>query len=240
VAINKGHPKPLKRRVETRPELRTFLVFCEGDRTEPDYLNGLKNLPEVRRHAAVRIEIDTGHGVPLTLVRLAVDRKTRDNLKRSSAVDEYWCAFDVEWPKNHPNLDQAVKLAHRHDIHLAISNPCFEIWLLLHFKNRTRWTDTDKADAESRKLDGRAGKRIDASVYLPNRATAARRAAVLAAMHEKNENRFPHDNPSSTMFALLDALGAEARGEEQANETPPASPARRRTAGTHQRGRASM
>jgi hypothetical protein len=51
MAIKKGRPKPLKRRVETRPELRTFLVFCEGDKTEPDYLNGLKRLPEVRHNA---------------------------------------------------------------------------------------------------------------------------------------------------------------------------------------------
>src|SRR5262245_56638354 len=126
MTIRRGQPKPLKRRVETRPERRTFLVFCEGDRTEPDYLNGLKSLPEIRRDAAVRLEIDTNHGVPLTLVKTAVDRKNRDSQTIVSAVDEYWCVFDVEWPMNHPNLDQAVKLAHQNGIRLAISNPCFE------------------------------------------------------------------------------------------------------------------
>jgi hypothetical protein len=195
VAIKRGQPKPLKRRVETRPELHTFLVFCEGDKTEPDYLNGLKRLPEVRHNAAIRIEIDTDHGVPLTLVQLAVDRRTRDDQERSSAVDEYRCVFDVEWPMNHPNLDQAVTLARRHDINLAISNPCFEIWLLPHFKDHTKWTDTDTAEAESKKRDGRVGKRIDASVYLPKRAAAARRAAALATMHEKNRNPLPTRQP---------------------------------------------
>jgi hypothetical protein len=225
VAIRRGHPRPLKRQVETRPELRTFLVFCEGDKIEPDYLKGLKSLPEVRRNAAVSIEIDTDHGVPLRLVKLAADRKIRDAQRGSSVVDEYWCVFDVEWPENHPDLDQTVNLARKNDIRLAISNPCFEIWLLLHFEYYTRWTDTNAAERASRRLDGRTGKRIDASVYLPHRAVAVRHAAKLAALHEKNGTRFPHDNPSSTMFAFLDALGPEARGDQRADENSPRHPA---------------
>ncbi len=215
MAIRRGQQKPLRRRAGTRPELRTLLVFCEGDKTEPDYLNGLRRLPEVRRNAAVKIEIDTDHGVPLTLVKLAAERKKRNDQVGSGAVDEYWCVFDVEWPRNHPDLDQAVRLARQNDIKLAISNPCFEIWLLLHFKDHTRWTDTATAESESKKHDGRTGKRIDASVYLPKRAAAARRTAALATMHKKNNKRTPHDNPSSTMFALLNALGQEARGDER-------------------------
>jgi hypothetical protein len=58
----------------------------------------------------IDIEIDPAHGVPLTLVERAIERSTDDE------VDQCWCVFDVEWPRHHPNLPQAVELARRHGI----------------------------------------------------------------------------------------------------------------------------
>lgn len=34
--------KPLKRKVATRKPKKTLLIFCEGQRTEPEYLEALK------------------------------------------------------------------------------------------------------------------------------------------------------------------------------------------------------
>ncbi len=82
-------------------------MFCEGARTEPEYIKALKQEPEVRARASVRIGKDTiGIAPPLTLVRAAV--KAIDRAEEEKAeIDEVWCLFDVEWPHNHP------KLAHR-------------------------------------------------------------------------------------------------------------------------------
>ncbi|WP_235433786.1 RloB family protein [Protofrankia sp. BMG5.30] len=162
----------------------------------------MKKLPEVARRTSVRIEIDAGQGVPLTLVRRAVERK------KDPEVDECWCVFDVEWPKNHPNLTEAVDLARAHDIGLAVSNPCFELWLILHHQDYNRSADTAAVERKSRLLDGRPGKSIDAELYIPRRKDAARRALALATRHEKNGTVFPRDNPSSSMPALLTALEA--------------------------------
>ena len=175
-------------------------MFCEGVVSEPDYINGLKRLPEVRDNTAITVEIDPEQGVPLTLVTRAVDRKSDDE------VDECWCVFDVEWPINHPNLDEAVQLANAHGIRLAVSNPCFELWLILHFEDQTAFLDTSAAESRSRRLDGRTGKRMDPAHYLEHRRTAARRAALLGERHERNRTSFPQDNPSSTMGDLLAAI----------------------------------
>ncbi|MDN5854008.1 MAG: RloB family protein, partial [Actinomycetia bacterium] len=83
-------------------------------------------MPEIRANTAISIEIDPEAGAPLTLVERAVERS------RDDEIDECWCVYDVEWPRNHPNLAQAWRLADRHGIRLAVSNPCFEIWLALH------------------------------------------------------------------------------------------------------------
>ncbi|MGE3284940.1 MAG: RloB family protein [Pseudonocardia sp.] len=175
-------------------------MSCEAKETEPGYVNGLKALPEVHRHAAIRIEIDPGDGKPLPLVRRAVDRVGDDE------IDEIWCLFDVESPQPHPNLEQAVRLARRHGIRLAISNPCFELWLILHQEECTAYRTTAAAERRSRRLDGRTGKRIDAAIYLPHRHRAAARARTLTARHLGDGTAFPDDNRSSGMPDFLDAV----------------------------------
>jgi hypothetical protein len=46
-------------------------------------------------------------------------------------ADEVWCVFDVD---EHPKLAEARDQANANGIQLAVSNPCFELWLLLHFQ----------------------------------------------------------------------------------------------------------
>jgi hypothetical protein len=69
--------KDLRRRVATKLERKTIVVFCEGAASEPDYLNALKRLPAVRENTAISVEIDPRHGVPLTLVQQAVETQRR-------------------------------------------------------------------------------------------------------------------------------------------------------------------
>ncbi|GAA2891788.1 hypothetical protein Acy02nite_14840 [Actinoplanes cyaneus] len=177
-----------------------MLVFCEGANSEPDYVTGLKRLPHVLRNTALNIEIHPEHGTPMTLVRMAAERR------KDPEVDECWCLFDVEWPKHHPNLSEAVDLAKRAGVRLAISNPCFELWLILHHRDHTQFVDTGSAESESRRLDGRKGKTIDAARYVPLRQAAARRAELLERRHTKDGTRFPDDNPSSGMHLFLNAI----------------------------------
>ncbi|GAA1700025.1 hypothetical protein GCM10009745_53400 [Kribbella yunnanensis] len=177
------------------------MIFCEGEASEPDYLNALKRLPEVRNNTAISLEIDPTSGVPLTLVQAAVARMRKD-----VEVDEYWCVFDVEWPQHHPHLDRTLQIAAGNDINVAVSNPCFELWLILHHQDHGAFLDNRAAESLSRRLDGRTGKRIDASMYLPQRAEASKRAADLAGRHDQNGALFPDDNPSSSMYKLLKAI----------------------------------
>ncbi|MGH3866009.1 MAG: RloB family protein [Pseudonocardiaceae bacterium] len=194
--------KNLKRKTANRPERKTVVIFCEGKASEPDYINGLKRLPNVHSNTSISIEVDPHQGVPMTLVRLAIDRAVDDE------VDECWCVFDVESPKEHPNLKQAIQLARDKNIRLAISNPCFELWLILHFEDRTAFLDTDEAERRSRELDGRSGKNINADQYMPHRHAAAQRASSLSCRHKRNQTMFPRDNPSSAMSDLLTAISA--------------------------------
>ena len=188
-------------------------MFCEGKVTEPDYVNGLRRLPEISSENSLKIEISPEHAVPLKLVEMAVERS------RDEEVDECWCIFDVEWPKKHPNLEDAVAMAKENKIKLAISNPCFELWLLLHFADHNACVSNRDMERMSQKYDGRRGKAIDAAVYMPRRHEAARRARRLQARHERDGKGFPDNNPSSGMFEFLEALETP-RGDKSRHQGP--------------------
>ncbi|MGW0036174.1 RloB family protein [Gordonia sp. NPDC003376] len=195
--------KPLKRRVGQRRERRTILVLCEGENSEPDYIKGLKSLPVVMENSAIDIAIADEHGVPMTLVDIAAERRRNDE-----ELDEVWCIFDVEWPKNHPRLKDALQKARDNDLRLAVSNPCFELWLILHLEDCRKWNDSKAAESRSRSLDSRSGKHIDPDKYIPFLAEACKRAERLDGMHEQNGTDFPRNNPSSTMYRFVRAIGA--------------------------------
>jgi hypothetical protein len=204
---NQSGRQSLKRKVAIRPPRKTLLVFCEGERTEPEYLRALKGQPFVRDVAAVDLRVEPRHegAVPLALVSMAAGARSKA-INEEAEIDEFWCIFDVEWPVNHPNLDDALDLARRNDIQLAISNPCFELWLILHFRDHGRWLDNEQASRLRRQLDGSSGKGLTPAEYMPLIKDAARRAAKLEERHSRDGTPFPHDNPSSGMFRLFAAV----------------------------------
>jgi RloB-like protein len=179
---------------------RTIVIFCEGINSEPDYINGVKQLPHVRANSAVKIEISREQGGPLKLVEYAAARSGDEE------VDQCWCVFDVEWPQNHPYLSEARELACEHNIRLAVSNPCFELWLILHLRDHRRFITTAAAETLSKQLDGRDGKHIDFEKYRDLRLTACGRAAALDERHSHDGTVFPHDNPSSGFYDLIQTL----------------------------------
>jgi hypothetical protein len=86
----------------------------------------------------VHLVVDRNHGVPWSLVKIAKERKlaAEEQARRTGdenlRYDEVWCVFDID---SHPNVADAVQMARDNGIHLAISNPCFELWLLLHLRD---------------------------------------------------------------------------------------------------------
>lgn len=140
--------------------------------------------------------------MPRTLVAMASAARNRA-IDEEAEIDEFWCVFDVEWPRNHPGLKDAVEQARANGIRLAVSNPCFELWLILHFQNHAAWLDNNEARRLRRQLDGSSGKGLDAAKYMPLMADATRRAAELDRRHVRNSASFPQDNPSSGMHRLL-------------------------------------
>jgi hypothetical protein len=135
-------------------------------------------------------------------VRQAVEARERADAEEGE-IDQVWCLFDVEWPKNHPNLRKALDEAAAGNVEVAVSNPCFELWLVLHHTDYSKFVENRAIARERRRHDKATGKELDGAVYMPARQAAAERAAALDEWHVLNGTTFPHDNPSSGMHRFL-------------------------------------
>ncbi len=125
--IDRG-AEPLTRR---RRDVYLVVVATEDTHAAKQYLDSLQTLGIVDRSRVEIISLPTADG--RSTLRALVERlKThRDALDVSLDQDEYWAVFDVDQQKAH-GLSDAVRIAKSRGYRLAGSNPCFELWLLLH------------------------------------------------------------------------------------------------------------
>ncbi len=182
-----------------------ILVFAEGAQTEDGYFKHWWRLN--RRNVIVTIDEFTG-ATPLSLVERAVAASKREMVDarrgRGRAHDEIWCVFDVD---EHPKLAEAIRLAERNDIKVAVSHPCFELWLILHYMDQTAYIERDDAQRLAKKLL-RCGKTLSAQALgelVVRYPDAAKRAKSLDKMHDRNGNP-PRYNPSSETWKLVDRI----------------------------------
>jgi hypothetical protein len=199
--------KSLKRKTATKSVLKTFRIYAEGTSTEPEYIDALKRLPQFSEALSIVFSIERAGAVPMTLVDAACEDKRSSKLD----VDFYWCVFDVESPQNHPNLASSLDKARANGINLAISNPCFELWLVLHLQEHSAHLSTDDAVRLRGQLDGSASKHLSADLYMETRGDAIRRAKALRRRHTLDDTIFPNDNPSSSFDELISQFENEIK-----------------------------
>lgn len=181
-----------------------ILIVCEGSNTEPQYLAGVR---QAHRNPRVEIEIADEHGVPKTLVETAKVKKkdAENNAARAQdddlAYDSVWCVFDVD---DHPSLDDAMQMADANGIELAVSNPCFELWLLLHFRDSPGMLDRDRARAMLTGFVPEYDKTIAFATFAPGYNDAVRRAAALDRLSEAIGD--PGRNPTTGVYKLTEMI----------------------------------
>ncbi|MER5349501.1 RloB family protein [Kitasatospora sp. NPDC002551] len=114
---------PASRRARERRRVQQrILVLCGAAQTEKQYFEGLRN-ERRKSNIVVKVRVETSD--PLNVVRAAVKHRNADR----DVFDDYWVVLD----KDEFDIDQAIGLAEKEGILVALSTPCFEYWLLLHF-----------------------------------------------------------------------------------------------------------
>lgn len=175
-----------KRRASKRKKINpTFFVFCEGE-TEEAYVHFLKRhfrLPSIQIHSRVS--------------RNNITAKYIKNYKQDKPQHEKdldFLMYDLDVPKILARLKKIEGAT------LLVSNPCIELWFLLHYKNHQGECESDFCAHEMRNRN-RVYQKGTLSTKLEQKLGSKMQKAVTRAKALE-----PFQNPSSTVYRLIEAL----------------------------------
>ncbi len=137
-----------KRNQQNSKSKRVILVSYEGDnKTEKNYFNSFMN-----RNSNYRIKVVPGNETdPINLVRQTILAVKNNGLDLSSD-DIAYCIFDTDTNSlKDEQIKIAIRLANEHNIKVITSNPCIELWFLLHFEYTTATLTNNQVIARLKK-----------------------------------------------------------------------------------------
>ena len=183
------------RRKGTTQQQRFIRVVTEGKKTEPRYLNSL-------RAAGFRLSVDK-FGVPVSDFMKWLRRSDKRPLKElgwDPKLDTLWYVCDVDGTDT-AVLMELIELARKINGRIAISNPSFELWLLLHFEDAPKSTAQHLLEKKLSKLLGEKYSKMDfdTSKFAGNIDEAVTRAKRLSP----NPDNVP-SRPGTTVWALIE------------------------------------
>ncbi len=124
----------LRRQKARRAPYDRVLIVCEGE-TEEKYFKGLVRSLQLNT-ANIRIPSNTTGSSPRNVVEFAIEEY---NLSKD--YDRVYCVIDKDEHSQYLealDLVKRKKLKKSHSLRAIPSVPCFEFWILLHFKMTTR------------------------------------------------------------------------------------------------------
>jgi hypothetical protein len=120
-----------KRNFEKKEPFRSaslFIIICEGEKREPqyfDFFDGLTSKIKVRP-----IPSTDGKSAPVHLIENAKEAEAKFEVGEDDGI---WFILDIDrWRDGIHHLHEECRNRKNWDV--AISNPCFEVWLYYHFE----------------------------------------------------------------------------------------------------------
>jgi hypothetical protein len=166
----------VRQRSRSCRELRKiFLIVCEGEKTEPLYFAHFRE--ELRGKVSIKL-VDCNIKDAIGLASFAEKQKERLDID-TKGEDRIWIVFDAD-ENSQAQVDRAAMMARRIGADIALSNPCFELWYLLHFEDRREALDRATAVARLRRYLPEYDKSVDCCERLATvQASAMQRAQAL-------------------------------------------------------------
>jgi len=200
----------IQRRKPSRDPKVRFTLFCEGKNTEPKYFSAIQ---KVFTDTLISIESHPGAGVPITIAQKALkfaeskgliksNRRPRNSFEKQ---DEVWAVFDRD---EHEKYEEAVRLCENNGIGVARSNPCFEVWLILHEEDYDRPDDRHQVQETLQQLRpeyNKTGAKIPNYAEMVCRVHDAEKRAQ-DQLRRREQEWQPHGRPSTTVGPLTKAI----------------------------------
>lgn len=183
-------------------DARLFVIATEGERTEKLYFE-LFSSPRV--HVIVLSTASDGASGPNDVCnRLEIFRAQY----MMEPTDRLWLVADVDRWRPHA-LRDVCRRCREINASTAISNPCFEVWLIAHFADYDASDKTcraAKARLDALRTDKR--ERADYGTFVERTPFAMDRAIALDVAPEKPWPKLPGTHVYRLVRELLDVVGA--------------------------------
>lgn len=198
-------------------QMTRHLIVCEGKETEPRYFEGMKRALGDANGRKVAIVVKGSGLHTLDLLEYAQDICRYD----PGTYDHVWLAYDKDdFAASDFDATERrgteISTASSSTYHALWSNPCFEVWLLLHFGYTTASMDASECfgrtdDCSARTTGKSYAKNLD-DVYAllsPLREDAVLNAKKVRAYHEEAGSDRPSlQNPGTQVYLLVEELEA--------------------------------
>ena len=134
----------MRERREAFRDARLIVIASEGKDTERIYFKALAKEytnPRVHVHILERSEDEQNSSSPEHVLKQLNEYKSQYDLE---ADDELWLVIDKDRWTEAMLSHVASKCSQNDFMHMALSNPCFEVWLLLHLIDASSLTPEEK------------------------------------------------------------------------------------------------
>ena len=134
----------MRERREAFRDARLIVIASEGKDTERIYFKALAKEytnPRVHVHILERSEAEQNNSSPDHVLKQLNDYKSQYELE---ADDELWLVIDKDRWTEAMLSRVATECSQEVAMHMALSNPCFELWLLLHIEDSALLTPEEQ------------------------------------------------------------------------------------------------
>ncbi len=195
----------LKRNVEKRKPRLRFLLSFEDAKSAPSYFHSLIKCERISPRSVINRCAALGTD-PKSVVDAAVDAEKQlgsEEFCRAEG-DQVWIVIDVD---EHPGLSNTLERCRQKKYNVALSNPCFEYWLLLHFEESAPGVN-NCSEMISRHLKHHIKKYTKGGFDFSEVVKSARKASARAGQQHRAKNSESPQNccPSTTIYKLIDEL----------------------------------
>lgn len=208
-------------------KLKIYMIAAEGSEKERKYFEEMiERYREIyeKNNLSVKFlsrpEKERSHAYP-TQVFQTLTRFVDDNPSRVRDYDELWTVIDIDEPERKSAILEVVNACKQKPYYyLAISNPCIETWLILHFEPfpEKLVEKLNKVEQKARpKICKKYFNDIQRKAKVPHLYKGLVDLTLDAIIHakeiEQNEDDYP-EYYCSRVYKLVEKLIIEAQGQQ--------------------------
>ena len=195
-----------RRNINSRKSKKVILVAFEGkNKTENNYFSNYR-----LRDKDYIIKLVPGNETdPINLVNKTIVKVKELGLNLEEN-DRAYCIFDTDLDeRKNMQIIKARKLAKKYHIIMITSNPCIELWFLLHFEYTTAWLSNNDVINKLKKYYPKYEKNINIFPEIKDKVFEAIKNAKKLESFQLDNNKIigmVDANPSTEMYKIVEEL----------------------------------